>query len=299
MKKIIGLFFLFGLTATMLQSPLMAQGVDEDNTNSVFAFSDEIDSYFYKAYTDFLNDRPAACSNNLRKSAYFVRQAAANADEHNMKPVEKQAKRLESLADSISMGKIERPAKLRRAYAQTHKVLAKNYHTRAAAFWAGEQSEKAGKAIVSGAKHVQYGAVWTGEKIGKGAKAAGKGVAKGAKAVGKGTAKGAKAVGKGTVAGAKAVGKGTAKGAKAVGKGVATGGEMTYKGVRVVTGKMIKGIAFVPSKVGDALKWLGDGANKIGDKVEPAKTEKQLNKKMDRADKKAERKKKRKAKTGK
>jgi len=214
----------------------------------VFYF-DELDYAFYQCYNAFLSGETVKAGSRLRRAAYFAKQEANTANPPNKKPIEKQAQRLESLADSLSLGRITSAWELRRAFARTHNVIANQHYVRAAAYWTGKETQNAGRAMINAAGYLGHAAQWSGRKIEKGVVGVGKGVATGAKATGR-------AVSKGAVA--------TAKGAETV-------GVESVRGVRWIGGKMIKGIGFVPEKVGQGIEWLGSSIKQIGDEVEPVK----------------------------
>lgn len=295
------------MTIVFTTSSLTAQtGGREDKTYvvedvQIYTF-DELDYAFYQAYNSFLVGNDGMSGARIKRAAYFVRLESENAKAHNKKPIVKQAEHLEMFADSVALGRINSAWRLRRAFAQTHNVLANDYKVRAAAFWTADKAQDAGHAMATSAGYLGHAAKWVGVKIeggamatgkavgsagkavGKGTvkttkavgsgitkagKAVGSGATKAGKAIGKGTTKAAKSVGIGTTKAASAVGKGTVKATKAAGKGIATAGVESYRGVRWLSGKMIKGIGFVPEKVGQGLEWLGDGIEKVGAKVEP------------------------------
>jgi len=212
-------------------------------------FFNEIDYAFYQCYNEFLMGDDSKSSIRLKRAAYFVALEAQDAKAHNKKPIEKQAQRLESLADSLSLGRITSAWELRRAFARTHNVIANQHYVRAAAYWTGKETQNAGRAMINAAGYLGHAAQWSGRKIEKGVVGVGKGVATGAKATGR-------AVSKGAVA--------TAKGAETV-------GVESVRGVRWIGGKLIKGIGFVPEKVGQGIEWLGSSIKQIGDEVEPVK----------------------------
>ena len=251
MKKLIFLFTLTAVIFTTTNLSLLAQTQRGDNTYMITVkevyFFDELDYAFYQAFNSFQNGENAKAGARLRRAAYFVKSEAENAKANNKKPILNQAERLESLADSVALGKINSAYRIRRAAVRSHHVLAHDYKMRAAAAWAGEKAEDTGQAMVAAAGYLGHAAKWSGKKIEQGAVHTGKAIGK--------------------------AGKATAQSAKKTGKKVAKGTEIvaveSFRGVRWLGGKMVKGLAFLPQKVGQGLEWLGDGINKIGDDIEP------------------------------
>lgn len=199
MKQLIILTFfsVLSITAILAQEPT-AERVHLVEETNVYVFN-ELDYALYQAYNSFLEGHNAQTGARLNRAAYFVKQEANQAAVHNKKPILKQAERLESLADSIALGRIQRPWKLRRAFAKTHHVLAKDYKLRAAAFWAGDQVEATGHALTSAAGYLGHAAKWTGTKIESGFVNSGKAIGKAGKATGKAVASAGKATGKAVV----------------------------------------------------------------------------------------------------
>ena len=244
MKNII--FFALALIALLNANNLHAQEEEEIIfEESIIYYFNELDYAFYQSYNAFLSGDDAVAGARLNRAAYYVRQEAQSAKAPNKKPIEKQALRLESLADSLAIGRIQSAHKLRKVFAKTHHVLAHDYKLRAAAHWAGEKAEDTGHAMVAAAGHLGHAAKWSGKKIEKGVVFTAKGIG---------------------------------KAGKTVGRGAAVAGVESYRGVRWIGGKMIQGIAFVPTNVGKAIKWLGDGIDKVGEDVEPKPKKKKKNK---------------------
>ncbi len=231
MKKLLFSLALITITIAFNSQNLKAQ-TDQEKSYYVieqFHVFDELDYAFYQAYNAFLNGEDAKAGARLRRAAYFVRMKAKHAKVYNVKSIEKQANRLESLADSVALGLFNSAWRMRRSFARTHYVLANDYQIRAVQFWAKDKAEDTGHAMVAAAGHLGHAAKWTGKKVEQGIISTG----------------------------------------KSIGKGAATAGVESYRGVRWLGGKMIQGMAFVPSKVGQSLEWLGKNMNKVGKGVNP------------------------------
>jgi len=152
----------------------------------VYLFN-EIDYAFYQSYNAFLDGQDGTSAARLKRAVYFVRAEAADAKSHNRKPIENQANRLMSLADSVGMGHIHSAHRLRRAFARTHHVLAKDYKLRASAAWVGKEAKATGHAMRMSVGYLGHAARWSGEKIEDGAVATGKGIGKAGKGTYRGT----------------------------------------------------------------------------------------------------------------
>ena len=258
MKNLNPLLSVFFLASLFFATTVNAQEKKSNVVTEVTVFwLDDIDFNFYNAYNNFLSGNLASSGNELRRAAYFVRQEADFAKDYNQKPILKAASRLESLADSVALGKITRSYKLKRAFSRTHYALANDYQMRAAEFWAADKTKRAGRALTAATKATERAALWGGYTIAKGVKATGKATASATKKTGK-------AIGKG----AKKTGELASKGAKATGKAVGAGASWTYNGVRDVAGKMVQGVGFVPEKVGQGIEWLGKEIKELGKKIE-------------------------------
>lgn len=233
MKKITFVLSILIATIIMSSRPLNAQVNDRPENIYVVEevyFFDDLDYAFYQTYNAFLSGHDAWAGARLRKAAHLVNLEATYAKPTNRKPIEKQAERLEALADSVALGKIMFASRLRHAFSRTHHILAKDYKLRAAAAWSGQKAKETGHAMTAAAGHLAHAARWTGQKIERGVVNTG----------------------------------------KAVGQGTETAAVGSYRGIRWLAGKMIQGVAFVPEKVGEGLEWLGKGLDKVGTKVEPS-----------------------------
>lgn len=227
--KIIHLIFGISLFVVSFTNTTNAQNeefedFDYDIVDDVNLF-DEIDFAFNQTYNAFQNGENAKAGARLKRAAYFVELESENVKVHNKKPIQNQANRLRSLADSLAMNKIQSAFTLRRAFARTHHILSTDYKLRAADYWAKKKAKETGEALIKAAGYLGHAAKWSGEKI--------------------------------------------EDGVVSIAKGTEVAAVNSVRGARWLGGKLVRGVGFVPRKVGEAIVWLGEGLDKVGQKIEP------------------------------
>jgi hypothetical protein len=124
-----------------------------------------IEQTFQKAKKDYLEKNMQSASEQLQKSASFMKAEAAHASEKGKAALSASAKELEKLADDVKKGTVTSVKRMEETFARAYGALAADSHIKSTESWARKEQTKAGEALDSANKYLERGFSWAGEKV--------------------------------------------------------------------------------------------------------------------------------------
>jgi len=182
--KFIASIFLFMVIASFGIATAQVEDMNDMDTQyeiqEEIYFFNELDYSFYQAYNAYMAGMDEYAGEKIIAASRLVRAEANSAKVTAQKPITKQADKLYKMGMSIKNGKNQHIRELRKAFYETHHILAKEYKGRAVNLWATKQTKATGHALKATAGYLGHAAKWSGKKVEQGVVT----TAKGAKTAG-------------------------------------------------------------------------------------------------------------------
>ena len=124
-----------------------------------------IEQTFQKAKQDYLEKNMKSASEQIQKSASFMKAEAANASDKGKAALNASAKELEKLADDVKKGTVTSVKRMEEIFARAYVALAADSHIKSTESWAKKEKAKAGEALDSANQYLEYSFSWAGQKI--------------------------------------------------------------------------------------------------------------------------------------
>jgi hypothetical protein len=124
-----------------------------------------IEQTFQKAKQDYLEKNMKSASEQIQKSASFMKAEAANASDKGKAALNASAKELEKLADDVKKGTVTSVKRMEEIFARAYVALAADSHIKSTESWARKEKAKAGEALDSANQYLERGFSWAGQKI--------------------------------------------------------------------------------------------------------------------------------------
>lgn len=131
------------------------------------ASSSSLEQTFQRAKQDYLDKNMNSASEQIRKSAAFMKDQAGKASAKGKGALSASADELDKLADDVKKGLVSSPKRIEDTFARAYLALASNEHVRATESWAQNKRNQAGEALQSANQHLEKSLTWAGQKIEK------------------------------------------------------------------------------------------------------------------------------------
>jgi len=124
-----------------------------------------IEQTFQNAKRDYLEKNINSASEQVKKSASYMKDQASKASDKGKEALNASAKELEKLADDVKKGAVTSVKKMEEAFARAYVALASDSHIKSTESWAKKETAKAGDALDSANKYLERSFAWAGQKI--------------------------------------------------------------------------------------------------------------------------------------